>query len=700
MNIRQSILLRVRIAFLVVFLFSGAIVYRTFVVQYEQGDKWRQLAQTMGLKIMKTPATRGNIYSDNGSLLATSLPFYQVAFDPYLPSDGLYKSHIDSLSYLLSKFYNDRTPSQYKLIIQEARSKGRRYMVLNRQEIGYQDKKMMESWPIFREGRMKGGIIFEKVERRFLPFSHLGLRTIGTVNAENRGTVGLEYSFNRQLAGRDGKALYQKMAGGGWKPIYDGTEIRPKDGYDIETTLDINLQDIAESALLKALLQHKADYGSVVLMEVNTGEIKAMSNLSRTPEGKYYERYNYAVGSQGSREPGSTFKLASMIALLEDSNVQLEDTVDTEDGEYHFFDQVMKDHKPGGYGVLTVQEVFEKSSNIGTAKLITEHFGSDPQRFVDYLNGIGLSKPIGFQMVGEGKPYIKQPSDTTWSGTTLPWMSHGYELKMTPLHTLTLYNAIANNGKMIQPVIVKSIRNADRTLEEYGTTVLNKAVCSKETLRKLKVMLEGVVKNGTAQSISDTKYKVAGKTGTAKKVKNGRYTNQYYTSFVGYFPAEAPKYSCIVVIDNPKGYQIYGSDVSAPVFKEIADKIYATEIEIHDNYLVAEADFTGIFPVIKSGKKDDLAMICNELGISNHTVDEEATWVKTGISGNAVMWHENPVHNGTVPDVRGMTLRDAIYILENAGLEVSIEGRGRVKEQSIWPGRRVIDDNKIKITLG
>ncbi len=700
MNIRTSILLRVRVAFLLAILFTGGIVYRVVNVQYVEGESWRKLAQTIGLKIMKTPATRGNIYSDNGSLLATSLPFYQVAFDPFLSDDGLYKTHIDSLCYLLSDFYNDMSAVEYKRRINQARVDGRRYMIINRKEIGYQEKKLMESWPIFREGRMKGGIIFEKVERRFLPFSHLGLRTIGSVNAENRGTVGLEYSFNRHLAGRDGKALYQKMAGGGWKPIYDGTEIRPVDGYDVETTININLQDIAESALLKALIRHQADYGSVVLMEVASGEIKAMSNLSRNRQGHYYERYNYAVGNQGSREPGSTFKLASMIALFEDSKTNLGDSVDTGDGELEFFDQVMKDHKPGGYGVLSVQEVFEKSSNIGVAKLITEHFGSDPQRYIDYLNELGLSQPVGFQMVGEGKPYIKQPSDSTWSGTTLPWMSHGYELKMTPLHTLTLYNAVANGGKMIQPIIVKSIKDADRPLERYETRVLNDKICSKTTLKKLQTLLEGVVSHGTAQNISNTKYKVAGKTGTAKKVKNGRYTNEYYTSFVGYFPAEQPKYSCIVVIDNPKGYQIYGSDVSAPVFREIANKIYATEIETLDNYLTQEGDFSGTFPVIRSGYKDDLSLICNELGISNHSDDENAPWVKTRVAGNAVLWSRNPVQNGAVPDVRGMTLRDALYVLENAGLKVEFEGRGRVIEQSMYPGRRVVGDHKIRLKLG
>ena len=700
MSIKRAILLRTRISFLAVFLFSLAIVYKLVVIQYVEGDRWKKLGDQIGLKIQKVRATRGNIYSDNGSLLATSLPYYMVAMDPSVPSDPLFKEHIDSLSLMLSKFYKDHSAAHYKRRITDARKERRRYLVLNRKEIDYQDKKSMEGWPIFRNGRMKGGIIFEKVEKRFLPFSHLGYRTVGSVNADNRGTVGLEYSFNRQLAGKDGKALYQKMAGGGWKPVFDGSEVRPVDGLDIETTININLQDIAENALLKALMKHRADYGSVVLMEVATGEIKAMSNLSRNASGKYWERYNYAVGSQGSREPGSTFKLASMIALFEEKSISLSDTIDTGNGVYHFFDEVMKDHKPGGYGVLTVQEVFEKSSNIGTAKLISHHFASKPEKFIEYLNDMGLSQPLGFQMVGEGKPYIKTPSDSTWYGTTLPWMSHGYELKMTPLQTLTLFNAVANNGKMMQPLIVKSIRKADKVTDRFESKVLNDRICSKETLQKVRTMLEGVVIRGTAKNIHDSTYPIAGKTGTAKKVKNGRYTNEYYTSFAGYFPAKAPKYSCIVVIDNPKGYQIYGSDVAAPVFKEVADKIAAMETDLHEELPENREQFAGVFPVIRAGFAPDLGMLCDEMGIANEANTGASTWVKTKVSGGSVYWTDNKPVNNKVPDVRGMTLRDALFVLENMGISVNTAGRGRVKSQSLLPGTKFSKSTKIKLTLG
>ncbi|MEO9474849.1 MAG: penicillin-binding protein [Cyclobacteriaceae bacterium] len=699
MSIKKSILVRVRIAFLLVFLFSAGVLFRIFTIQYAEGSKWKEIAESLGLQVMKVNATRGNIYADDGSLLATSLPVYKVAFDPGLASDDLFYGQIDSLSFLLAKFYGDLTTDQYKRKIVNARKEHRRYMVLNRQEVGYQEKKLMERWPIFRTGRLTGGVIFEKVEKRIRPFSHLGGRTVGSINGDNRGTVGLEYSFNRQLAGRNGEALFQKMAGGGWKPVFDGTEIQPINGYDIQTTINVNLQDVTETALLKHLEKHRADYGVAVLMEVKTGEIKAISNLSRNSQGQYYERYNYAVGSQGAREPGSTFKLASMIALLEDSNVKLTDSVETGNGSMRFYDETMKDHKPGGYGTLTVQEVFEKSSNIGVAKLITEHFGSDPVRFTNYIKSIGIDKPLGFQLIGEGIPYIKDPTDSTWSGISLPWISHGYELKMTPLQTLTLYNAVANNGKMIQPLIVKSVLKDNRHIESYQAKVLNKKICSDETLKDIRIMLEGVVERGTARNIKNERFKIAGKTGTAKKVKNGRYTSNYYTSFAGYFPADDPRYSCIVVIDEPKGYHIYGSDVSAPVFKEIADKIYALEIDLHQEIPDKRLEFAGVFPVIRSGKREELQMISNELGISNHTEDHDV-WVKTDVVNHSVFWEGNDSPIDRVPDVKGMTLRDAIYVLENVGLQVDIEGRGRVSSQSITPGVKFSHGATIKLQLG
>jgi cell division protein FtsI (penicillin-binding protein 3) len=683
-NIKKSIVLRARLAFLAVFLFSLAIIIKLVKVQVVDGDKWRKLAQEKVMQYKVVKATRGNIYSDNGSLLATSLPFYKLAIDPVEIDKEILEKGIDSLSMLLSSYFKDRSAQDYERKIRDARASGKHYLMLNRTMVNYQAKKTMLKWPILREGRMKGGVIFEKVEKRFRPFSYLAMRTIGFVNEENKG-VGLEKSFNTFLAGRDGEALFQRLPGGNWKPVHNDAEVRPKQGIDIQTTIDINLQDVAESSLLNHLTMHDADKGCVILMEVATGEIKAMANLGKLQAGGYTEIYNYAVGNEGLTEPGSTFKLASMIALFEDSNLQLTDTVQTGNGVYEFYDRKMTDAKPGGYGKITVQDVFERSSNIGISRLVTEHFGIKPQKFVDYITNIGLGSPVDFQMQGEAKPYISKPSDKLWSGVSLPWMSIGYELKVAPIHTLSLYNAIANNGTMIQPIIVKEARIADHVIESYETKVLKEKICSDATLEKVKKMLEGVVERGTAKNISNTIYTIAGKTGTAQKIVNKQYTKSYYTSFVGYFPADKPKYSCIVVIDNPKGFQLYGGDVSAPVFKEIADKIYARDLDMHKPLTQVQNINEGIFPLIKAGNYEDLRYICNEMSISNHLNSNEDEWVVARAIDNSVIWNKRDVSKDRMPDVAGMTLRDALYILENLGLRVKFSGSGRVVDQSISP---------------
>jgi len=695
-NIKNSILLRVRLSFLAVLLFALAISYRIGVIQLKEGDKWNKLAAEIGLQYKSVAATRGNILSDNGSLLATSIPFYRLAMDPSRPSESLFTQYIDTLATLVSRYFKEGSKTYYKNKIVDARSSGRRYILLSRQLIDYQVKKRISQWPIFNLGRMKGGVLFEKIDKRFRPFNYLAQRTIGFVN-ENGNGAGLEYSFNANLAGSPGKSLYQKTIGGNWKPIPDASSVRPVNGYDLVTTIDINLQDVTESALLNALEHHRADYGCVVVMEVRTGEIKAISNLSKNPNGTYAERYNYAVGSHGLREPGSTFKLVTMLALLEDTNIHLSDTIDTGNGEFKFYNRTVKDHEKGGYGRITIQQAFEYSSNIGMAKLADKYFSEKPERFYQYIENLHLTTPLGFQMVGEGIPRVKKPSE--WSGITLPWMAHGYGLELTPLHTLTLYNAVANDGVMLEPIIIKQVKIADEVKMNYSTKVLNRKICSKKTLAKLRHLLEGVVKEGTAKNINNADYQIAGKTGTAQTLKNGRYQKKYMTSFVGYFPSDHPQYSCIVVIEDPRGVYQYGSNVAAPVFKEIADKLYARNINMHPELTKKFNSKYGIFPVVRSGNKQDLVRICNELGISNHGGGNE-DWVKAKIDDNALTWKAKNFKEGIIPDVVGMSLRDAIYVLETCGYKVRIDGVGRVITQSLPPGRKLDKGETIRIDLG
>jgi cell division protein FtsI (penicillin-binding protein 3) len=700
MAFKQTILLRTRLAFLVVFLFATAIVMKLVYIQSLQGTRWKREAEVSGLAYRPIKATRGNIYTDDGNLLATSLPFYRVALDPCIVDERTFQEQIVAVSQLLANFYQDKSAETYQHLVQNARQAKCRYLILNQRRIDYQAKKAMSQWPIFCQGRWCGGVLFEKVEKRFQPFKNLAARTIGFINANEYG-AGLEYSFNQYLRGLDGSALYQKIAGGNWKKISNSSSNRPVHGCDLETTIDINLQDVAHNSLLKALQASDAVYGCAVVMEVKTGEIKAIVNLSRTEDAQYRECYNYAVGNQGATEPGSTFKLVSMLAFLEETSAALTDIVDTGDGRYQFHDRIMKDVKRGGFGELTVQEVFEKSSNIGMARLIDNAFGTHPQKFVDHVHRLSLSKPLGLQMTGAGIPFIKDAKSTGWSSVTLPWMSIGYELKITPLHTLTLYNAVANNGKMLQPVIVKKIKQANRTIKEFQGAVLSKKICTDATLQKLKIMLEGVVERGTASKFRHGFYQIAGKSGTANKVVNGRYTNDTYTSFVGYFPAKSPRYSCIVVIDSPQCYAWHFGTAVATVVKDIADKIAAQDLAAQD-FIVPKSS-PGIFPMIRAGYREELLQLCDALGIAYRNQKLDVAWVRSTVDGNHIDWKTNGLpKTGQVPCVLGMTLRDALFLLENCGLAVTVQGYkgGRVTTQSLLPETRLAHGETIALKMG
>ncbi|MEO7988182.1 MAG: penicillin-binding protein [Chryseolinea sp.] len=696
MNIKRSILLRVRVAFLFVVLFAIAVVVKTGHIHFVQGKKWAAMGERISFDYKRVKATRGNIYSDNGSLLATSLPFYKIAFDATLPKDEVFKQGVDSLAWHLSRFFKDKSQTDYRRMMIDARASGKQYIILSRKQIDFQDKKIMMEWPIFREGRLRGGAIFEKMDVRYRPFSNLSRRTIGFTNENDKG-AGIEYSFNAQLGGQDGYAYYQKIAGGIWKPIFDANNVKAVDGLDVQTTLDINLQDVAETALYKAMSQHDADDGLVVVMEVETGAIKAISNLSSDGRGNFHEKFNFVTGSLF--EPGSTFKLVTMIALLEDTDMELSDSVQTGNGEFTFYNKTVRDHEDHGLGKVSVQTAFEHSSNVAMAKLADKHFGLHPQKFVDHIDRLKLSQPLGIQILGELTPKVRRPGEKGWSGISLPWMAYGYGLEISPLHTLTLYNAVANNGKMIKPVFIKSINKADEEEKAFETEVINSKICSSKTLDKLRLLLEGVVENGTAKNIKGTHYRIAGKTGTAQILENGHYTKKYITSFVGYFPAHAPKYTAMVMIKNPRGWYQYGSNVAAPVFKEIADNIYARDINLHQPMDVKKFADLEVLPVIKGGNQQELTMLCNELGISTHSQTEEE-WVRASRSGTGVDWKKGTEGKNLVPNVAGMTFRDAIYLLERSGLKVFYEGKGRVKQQSLTAGSRMTKGDRIYLRLG
>ncbi len=707
-SVKKSIVTRVRLAFLGVAVFSGAIAWKISHIQYQEGAKWRALEQERRISYQSVPATRGNIFANDGkSIMATSLPFYRVAWDPGVVEDAMFSKGLDSLAWHLAHFFGDRSEQEYRrklLDAHNAKDPAVRYIRLNSRQINFQEKKEFASWPIFRAKR-KGGVIFEKVDKRFRPFGGLAQRTVGFVNEDKNG-AGLEFTFQQKLAGKAGEALYERVPGG-MKPVYDGSEIKPQPGYDIKTTLDINLQDGAEDALYKALVANDAQYGCAILMEVSTGEIKAVANLGKASDGTYKEDYNYAFADQGRTEPGSTFKLASMMALLEaHPEIQLDDIVDTGNGRMLVGGAVKTDSH--GYGRITVQQVFEKSSNIGVAKLTNQYFSGKPSEYTDYLKRFGLPKPLGFQMAGEALPYIKDPKDRTWSRTSLTTMSIGYELKVAPLQTLAFYNAVANGGVKVQPIIVKEIKQADQVLEQFEAPVLNEKICSEETLRKLRAMMEGVVLHGTARAIRPKDYTIAGKTGTAWKFKNGHYTKTYSTSFCGYFPTDKPKYSCIVVIDSPSKGRIYGGDVAAPVFRDIADRCMARDQASQRPMLARVPARRTPAPLVRAGVQDEIALVCQKIGLpaqTRATGGEE--WVRAirrmdtaSVTRAVEVTPNNTVsRTGRMPDAHGLTLRDALFMLENRGLKVQTNGTGRVREQSIAPGERVKRGTVVSLSL-
>lgn len=707
MTNRKDMAWRIYLVYFVCCLLGLAVLGKVIYIQWFIGDELRHKAEKMTIDSKTIRAVRGNIYASDGSLLATSIPRYEIRFDINADAitDDIFYNNLDSLCYQLSKLFGDKSRMEYRDEFIAARNsktksgrKGGRYHLIKR-NVSYPDLKMLKSFPIFRRGKYKGGFIYIQQNKREKPFRLLAERTIGYKRPSV--SVGLEGAYNKELSGIDGRRLMQKIAGGDWKPLSDDNEIEPKNGYDLHTTIDINLQDVAENALFKQLSMHEADHGCVVLMEVSTGEVKAIANLKRNKHGGYYEGYNYAIGE--STEPGSTFKLPVLIAAFEDGYIEPDTEIDTENGEKKFYDQTMFDTHD--YGLITVKKAFEISSNIAVAKIITENYSDNPRKFIDHLYRMNLNNKLGLEIKGEGRPVIKNPTSKSWSGVSLPWMAHGYEVLMTPLQILTFYNAVANNGVMIKPKFVREIASKGKVIHEVPTEVINESICSKETLEKVKKMLEGVVNNeGTAANLKNTHYRVAGKTGTAQ-IANDQYGYEYESkishqaSFVGYFPAENPKYSCIVVVNAPSRYVYAGNLVAGPIFKEVADKVYANSLQMHDELEQRAFAANSRLPYSKSGHREELERVFQKLEIPYTPPSENGAWLKTSTKDSIVEAHLIKNIPNLVPDVKGMGLKDAVYLLENQGLNVDIEGKGVVKKQSISPGKKIETGRTIKIEL-
>ncbi len=700
-DIKKDILWRVYLMYFGMLIFGLTIIGKIIYIQVKEGAELKAEAQTQELKVFNLEANRGNILDNSGNLLATSVPIFEVRFDVSSPniSNTLFKNSIDSIANGLSKIFN-KSQRKLKRDLVNARNKGNRYFLIKK-NVSYDQLKQIKKLPIFRNGKYRGGLITIQKTRRAKPYSKLAARTIGYVNKKENLFVGLEGAYTDVLTGTDGKLVMRRINHGDWIPIHDENEIEPQDGLDIVSTININIQDVAEHALLKQLLTNKAFQGCAIVMEVSTGAVVAIANLRYdSNDAKYKETYNYAIGE--SIEPGSTFKLASILAALEDKKTKLTDSLYTGAGYTSYYHRAMRDVHKIGNGRITVRDAFEHSSNVGISRMIFEAYKKHPEEFINRLYAMSLNKPLGLKIKGEGMPKIKHPSNKkTWYGTSLPWMAIGYELTITPLQTLTYYNAIANNGIMVKPMFVSQIKEGGTTISKFNTEIINNAIVSQATVDSAKSLLEGVIKRGTGKrAFKNCQYKVAGKTGTAQIATNGKYNKKNYNaSFVGYFPADNPKYSAIVVINNPSSGKYYGASVAAPVFKEIADNLYSTSIALENNN-GSTIDSTTIPIPNNPVWANDIKSIYTNLGINNKVnLPSTGNWIK-GINTKGDVFFDDVIFKNTVvPNVVGMKAKDAIYLLENNGIQTSISGKGRVKHQSLKAGSPIKKKQSIKLQL-
>ncbi len=699
LNIKNEVLVRVYAVAALVLLVAVSIFTQLFRLTVTDASKWKAKADSLYVKWVDAPSQRGNILADDGSLLATSLPFFHIHFDAKAEglTDAIFNAQaVDSLAWLLSTYVDQQyTPGAYRDWLMDLRAapsdtKGIRYVPIAK-DLPYNKALIVKSFPIFREGRFKGGFIMEQNNRRERPFKILAQRTIGYTR-EGALPVGLEGSFNNILEGKEGKQLMIRVPGDVYIPVNDLAEIEPEAGDDVVTTLDINIQDVAETALVNACKTHNADHGCAIVMEVKTGKIRAMANIGRTPEG-WWETYNYAVGERV--EPGSMFKLASFMAMMEAGELKdLEEKIPVYKGKVKIYDEELQDAEPHGLDSMTIREVFARSSNVGTATLAMRFFKSKPSAFVDQIWKFGLDLPTGIEVGGEEAPIIKNPTDpkSDWSGTSLPWMSIGYELLLTPLQLLTFYNAVANDGRMMKPYIVQRTESYGDVVKEFRPTVVQRSIASKSTLIRAKEMLKTVVTKGTAHSIESPYFAIAGKTGTAQlnyhKFRASKGI-RYQAGFCGFFPADNPIYSCIVVISEPERGGYHGAEVAAPVFRAIADKCFAMKADLHEPVNIKERTklVTNKLPSYDAGSTQDIRNGLKWLGIEYFKENELPEWsIITAEKGDTLLMQHRTVPDKTIPSVIGMGLKDAIYLLENRGCKVRVEGVGKVRRQSLPPG--------------
>lgn len=699
---------------------AGGILFCAFKTAFIERDKWLEVAEDQQRPNHLILPGRGNIYSADGKLMATSVPRYYLymdfkadcfvnpgpkwnSLDTFLNSKS--PNSVDSLAAYLSRKLKDRTPAGYKAYLKRGLKKKSRQYLIYPGKVSYSDLKEIQKFPFLRFGRYKAGFYTKEMVQRQKPFGSLASRTIGDIygeieeNGMTKGKNGLELQYDSLLRGEAGLSSVRRV-GGGWTNV---VEIEPEDGCDIRTTIDIHIQDITEKSLVDKLREIDAESGTAVVMEVQTGEIKAITNMARIREGVYAETKNHAVADE--TEPGSTFKVASIMVALDDGVCLPSDTVDVGNGVFMYKGARMTDHNlnRGGYGRISVEQAVWYSSNIGVAKTILKGYEKNPKKFVEGLYRIGMNADLKLEIPGSGKSKIRMPGDTLnyWSKTTLPWMSFGYETQIPPIYTLAFYNAIANGGTMMRPMFTKEILKDGETIHRFSPEVVKESICSDTTLAYIQDMLLGVVEKGTGKAVHSDIIRIAGKTGTAQIASGGVYrTSGHQVAFCGYFPADEPKYSCIVVIRRPRIGYPSGGTMSGGVVKAIAEKIYASYMLYDVNEM--ERDSTAVpFPQVKGGDRESVEDALDELMIPIDTDSLDTPWTIARLSADStkIQLVDLKIQEGLVPRVIGLGAKDAVYLMEKAGLQVSLSGIGHVVTQSVSPGRKIHKGQKVLLTL-
>jgi cell division protein FtsI (penicillin-binding protein 3) len=703
-NIRQIITKRFNAFFIIMLCAFVLLVFFLIKVVFVDGPSLKLDASSKYIKERSIEAVRGNIYASDGSLLATTLTKYRLGMDfsvyktPKMKET--YKKNARALAEHLSAFYKDLTADEYFYKLQKAFDQKKPYLLVNNRLLDYQERKKVLSFPIFnlhKNNPIKTGVVFDKKNVRYAPFGQTAYRTIGYLKDKN--AVGLEGAFAKDLAGIPGHGIFEKMDKNTWRSVDNNKEVLPQRGLDIHTTLDVDIQDIVEIALMKSLDTYKGDYATAVVMETATGEIKAISNLKKnekSPTG-YSEAQNFAI-EVSENDPGSVFKLPAMMAMLEESNMPLTETVTT-GGKYTVYGATMSDSHD--YGTITTQGVIEHSSNIGTIKLMQRVFGSKPGKWYDYMKSFHMIESLDFQI----KPVTAKPKFTVpakWDKITYMWTSVGYSSNTSPLHILAFYNAIANNGYWIQPIIVNKATQGNEVVIDYTKLQRRdtKPLCSKETLAKLQTMLKGVVERGTSNNLKGTKYGIAGKTGTAQRRINGQYiSGTYYVSFIGYFPVNNPKYTVMVAMDYPKGSSeaTYARQVTAPVFLDISERIYSRDMKLQRQLSGSLPDSLNNAALRHLIHPLDHGTLYSNLGFPR--IEEDGRWLSFQLNKKEAKNYGVSFAPKKVPNVVGMNLRDALFVLENQGLKVRAKGLGFVKSQSIAAGLPIQKNALINIQL-